>query len=152
MEVFNVIAGIATIVGLPLAIAQIYKTRSAAEAAATASKETKKRVNASFLLPDIAVLIRHARTVKNDALNGHYEAARIRIQDLKDGLCQFEPCLKGDLRDYKRAVGKIGISMDTLEQCLRGGGTLNYSVFSSDIEDVITVLNGIQNIVKEQAI
>lgn len=152
MIVFNVVVGIATFLGLLFSIAQICKTRSAAEAAAMASTEIKTRVETSFLLPDIAVLIRHARTVKNDALNGHYEAARIRIQDLKDGLCRFEPSLNGDLRDYRKATSKIEMSMYSLEQCIQAEATLNYPMFSSDIEDVITVLNGIQNNVKEQAI
>ena len=152
IEMFSVIVGIITIVGFCITIWQLCRTHSAAVSAEEASKETAKKVNASFLLPDIAELIRHARTVQNDAFKGHYEAARLRIQDLKDGICKYEFVLKGDLRGYSKAIEKIEISMHSLEQCIQGGRTLNFSMFSSDIEDVITVLNGIQNIVKEQAV
>lgn len=144
MDVFNIIVGIITVIGLIITICQIYKTLSAAEAAKQASIETRERVDASFLLPDIAELIQHARFVKEKALEGRVEAARFRLQDIKDGICKYEPSLRNDLRQYTKTVGKIDLCLRSLEILQLGEGRLERNRFCIDIEEIISGLNGIQ--------
>lgn len=152
MEVFNTVVGIITIIGLIITICQIYKTHSAAEAAKQASIETKMRVDASFLLPDIAALIQHARFVKENALDGRIEAARFRLQDIKDGIVKYERPLQNDLRQYAKTVGKIDLCLRSLEIYQLGKGDLERNQFCIDIEEIISGLNGIQNEIKANVI
>ncbi len=152
MGIFDLIVGGTTIAGFIFTAIQVYKTRSAAEAAEHASLETTKRVSASFLLPDITRLIQRARFAKDNAFLGQYEAARIRLQDVSDGINEFKGCLKGDLRTFNKATEKITLCIRALEACQFEEKTLNSQVFSSDIEALIEQLNNIQRVVKTQMV
>lgn len=152
MNVFNIIVGIITIIGLIITIYQIRKTNSAAHAAEIASMETKKRVDASFLLPDIAELVQYARFVKSNALSGNYDAALIRLQDVKDKLFKYEEPLKEDLRLYKKTVEKLDLCMRTLDIARCEKGFLAPGNFSEDVESVISGLNSIQNLIKSKTL
>ncbi len=154
MDVFNIVIGVLTIIGLFITICQIKKTLSAAEAAEKASDETKKRVDASFMLPDIAELVQYARFVKQSVRDGCYDVALFRLQDVKDRVSKYEMPLKSDLRLYTKTIEKIDLCIRSLDMGLsrKGNALLEPNQFCMDIEAVIACLNSIQNIVKDKAL
>ena len=152
MNTFNIIIGIVTILGFIITIRQVCKTQSAVEAAKTASIETKKRVDASFLLPDITSLIHYARFVKENALQGSTEVARIKLQDTKDGICKFKIPLKDDLRLYNKIIGDVDICLRTLDIVQSDKDALDIHSFCTIIESIISGLNEIQNVIKTKAL
>ena len=152
MNTFNIIIGVITIVGLIITICQIHKTRSAAQAAEVASMDTKKKVDASFLLPDITGLVHYARFVKENALCGNIEVARMRLQDTKDGICKYQIPLKGDLRLYSKIMGDIDMCLRALEIAQTDKDALDTDSFSRYIENIISGLNEIQNIIITKAL
>lgn len=152
MNIFNIIIGIITVIGVIISICQIKKTRSAAQAAEIASLDTKKKVDASFLLPDIAGLIHYARFVKENAFRGSIEVARIRLQDTKDGICKYRISLSEDLRLYNKIIGDVDMCLRALEIAQSDKDALDINTFCKYIESIVSGLNEIQNIIKTKAL
>ena len=61
----GIIGSVASLVGLPIAIWQIYKTRRAAEAAEVASLQTQKSILRNLLLSDVSICIKYIEPVCN---------------------------------------------------------------------------------------
>jgi len=91
----GVIGSVASLVGLPIAIWQIYKTRRAAEAAEVASLQTQKSILRNLLLFDVSICIKHIEEIKSSARNEKYELSLTRVNDLISQLIQIQEVLKG---------------------------------------------------------
>ena len=91
----GVIGSVASLVGLPIAIWQIYKTRRAAEAAEVASLQTQKSILRNLLLFDVSICIKHIEEIKSSARNEKYELSLTRVNDLISQLIKIQEVLKG---------------------------------------------------------
>jgi len=97
----GVLGSLASLVGLPIAIWQIYKTRRAAEAAETASLQTQKSILRNLLLSDVSICIKHIEEIKSSARNEKYELSLTRVNDLISQLIQIQEVLKGSNQIYQ---------------------------------------------------
>jgi hypothetical protein len=88
------IGSLASLIGLPIAIWQIVKTRHAAEAAKEASLKTQKDISRNLLISDIATCVKHVEEIRLYLRDESYEIAQIRINDLNSQLIQTEEGLK----------------------------------------------------------
>ena len=113
----GVFGSVASLVGLPIAIWQIYKTRLAAEASEVASLQTQKSILRNLLLSDVSTCIKHIEEIKSSARNEKYELSLTRINDLISQLIQIQEVLKGSHQvyqiDFDEALSKLaGIRND----------------------------------------
>lgn len=90
----GVIGSVASLIGLPVAIWQIYKTRRAAEAATNAALQTQRTISRNFLVFNISTCIKHTEEIKFYLLNEKYELATVRSNDLISQLIQIQEVLK----------------------------------------------------------
>ncbi len=95
------IGSVASLIGLPIAIWQIYKTRRAAEAAEVASLQTQKSILRNLLLSDVSICIKYIEEIKSSARNEKYEMSLTRVNDLISQLIQIQEVLKGSNQIYQ---------------------------------------------------
>jgi hypothetical protein len=86
----SIIGSIASLVGLPIAIWQIRKTRRVAEAAKEASDQTQKTISNNLLIADVSTCTKNLEEIKNYVRLERCESALIRITDLISYLIQIE--------------------------------------------------------------
>lgn len=97
----GVIGSIASLVGLPIAIWQIYKTRRAAESAKAASIQTQETISRNLLVFNISTCIKHIEEIKFCLLNEKYELATTRSHDLISQLIQIQEALKTSNQNHQ---------------------------------------------------
>ena len=86
----GVIGSIASLVGLPVAIWQIYKTRRATEAATKAVLRTQNIISRNLILSDTSTCTRNLEEIKFYVRIERYESALIRISDLISSLIRIQ--------------------------------------------------------------
>ncbi len=89
----SLLGSLASLIGLPIAIWQINKTRRAAEAAKDASLETQKAISRNLLLSDVSICVKYIEEIKNFIRYEKYEAAQIRVSDSVSELIQIQEML-----------------------------------------------------------
>lgn len=98
---FGLLGSVASLIGLPIAIWQILKTRRAAESAQEASLQTQKAISRNLLLSDVSACTRNAEEIKQFVRNDRYEAALIRTSDLISQLIQIREILESSKQSYQ---------------------------------------------------
>ncbi len=126
----GVLGSVASLVGLPIAIWQIYKTRRAAEAAEDASLQTQKSILRNLLLSDVSICIKHIEEIKSSARNEKYELSLTRVSDLISQLIQIQEVLKGSSQihqiDFDKALLKLVVIRKDFERKLvKDSGKIN---------------------------
>ncbi len=86
----GIIGSVASLIGLPVAIWQIYKTRRAAEAAREASLQTQKVISRNLFISDVSTCVKHIEELKTFVRNENYQLALVRINDLVSQLMQIQ--------------------------------------------------------------
>jgi len=84
----------ASLIGLPVAIWQIYKTRRIAEAAKEAALETQKAITRNLLLSDVSNCTKHIEEIRLYLRNENYDLAQIRVNDLISQIIQVQEMLE----------------------------------------------------------
>jgi hypothetical protein len=86
----SVLGSIASLVGLPVAIWQIRKTRRVAEAARVASNQTQKTISNNLLIADVSTCAKNLEEIKHYVRSNRIESALIRTTDLMSYLLQIQ--------------------------------------------------------------
>ena len=86
----SVLGSLASLIGLPIAIWQIRKTRRVAEAAREASNQTQKTISNNLLIADVSTCTRNLEEIKSFVRIERYESALIRTTDLMSYLIQIQ--------------------------------------------------------------
>src|SRR5215213_1014217 len=97
----GLLGSLASLIGLPVAIWQISKTRRIAEAAKDASLETQAAISRNLLLSDVSNCTRNIEEIKFFTRNEKYESALIRITDLVSQLIQLRETLESSNQPHQ---------------------------------------------------
>ncbi|MGI8788951.1 MAG: hypothetical protein ACR2HG_14510 [Pyrinomonadaceae bacterium] len=109
---FGFIGSVASLVGLPIAIWQIYKTRRVAEAARNAALQTQKTISRNLLISDVSTCVKHIEEIKSFVRTENYELALVRINDLVSQLMQIQET------DFKEIILKLSSIRNNFERKL----------------------------------
>ncbi len=96
----SILGSLASLIGFPVALWQIYKTRRIAEAAKDASIQTQKAISRNLLLSDISICVRHIQETKSFISNEEYKLAQI-LNDLTAHLIQIQEILKSSNQQHQ---------------------------------------------------
>ena len=140
------IGSVASLIGLPIAIWQIYKTRRAAEAAKEASLQTQKSILRNLLLSDVSICIKHIEEIKSSARNEKYELSLTRVNDLISQLIQIQEVLKGSNQNYQidfdEALLKLaGIRKDFERKLIKDSVKINTVRVNNQLDLISDSLN-----------
>ena len=108
----SIIGSVASLIGLPIAIWQIYKTRRAAEAAKDASLQTQKVISRNLLISDVSTCIKHIEELKSFVRNENYQLALVRVNDLVSQLMQIQEA------DFEEIILKLSNIRNDFERKL----------------------------------
>lgn len=145
MSLFSIIVDVATILGLIFAVVQLIRSASASRAAKEAAEEARDRVNQSYVIPSIVVLVQYARFVQEKVRNGEYVVARLRLQDIKDGISGFYGADFVKDTELQNTIRQIDLCLRAIDRETSGEGSLIVTSFCNDVEIVITQMQAIQS-------
>ena len=142
----GVIGSVASLIGLPIAIWQIYKTRLIAEATMEASIQTQKSISKNLLLSDISVCIKYIEEIRSYLKADNFESAQIRIIDLISQLIQIREILKNSRQvhqvEFKERLTQLSIIRETFEKKLvKSSVKINIVRIKSQLSEISDELN-----------
>lgn len=142
----GVIGSVASLIGLPIAIWQIYKTRRAAESAREASNNTQKIISQNLLLTDISTCAKLIDDVKSFVRNERYETALIRVTDLITQLNQsqrvFSKTATIEELDFEEFLGQLVIIRDLFERKINNSSVkINQARINGQLSEILDALN-----------
>lgn len=142
----GVIGSVASLIGLPVAIWQIYKTRHAAEAAKDASNKTQKIISQNLLLTDISTCAKLIDDVKSYVRSERYETALIRVTDLITQLNQsqrvFSKTTTIEELDFEVFLGQLVIIRDLFERKVNSSSVkINQARINGQLSEILDELN-----------
>lgn len=91
----SVIGSILSLIGVGIAVWQIWKTRRIAEAAKDASEQTQKAISKNFLIYDVKTCLKNLDEIQSFVRIEKFESAQIRTIDLISSLYQIEQRIEG---------------------------------------------------------
>lgn len=116
----SVLGSIASLIGLPIAIWQIRKTRRVAEAARDASNRTQKIISRNLLLSDVKTCIKNLEEIQSFVRFDRYESAQIRTSDLVSYLYQIQQRTKDSEQaleiEYEEMLSQLSIIREEFER------------------------------------
>jgi len=142
----GVIGSVASLVGLPIAIWQIYKTRRAAEAAKNSADRTQKFISRNLLLSDVSTCTRNLEEIKFFVRIERYESAQIRIGDLILQLIQVREMLESSNSshqiEFKETLSQLSIIREDFEKKLaKSSVKINGVRVNSQLSEISDDLN-----------
>ena len=145
MTVFSLIVNIATVLGLIFTIIQLFRSTSSSAAAKKAAEDTRDRVNQSYLAPSIATLVQYARLAQEKVRAREFSIARLRLQDIKDGLSGFYGSGFVEDTEFQLTNRQIDLCLRAIDREVSGDGLLVVSSFCNDVESIISQIQAIQS-------
>lgn len=115
----GLLGSIASLIGLPVAIWQISKTRKVAEAAKDASLATQKAISRNILLSDVLVCVKHIEEIRLYMRGENYELAQVRVNDLNSQLIQITSVVKASNQTTQVGFEEIFIEVSKIRVDLR---------------------------------
>ncbi len=154
----GLLGSIASLIGLPVAIWQIYKTKKIALAAKTASLETQRAISRNLLLSDVSVCVRHIEEIRLYLGSENYELAQVRVNDLNSQLMQIQAVLIGSKQthqiDFEEILREIKKTRSDFRKKIDGGSvkinTIRVNAQLDIVSDNLNKLIGETKIVIEK--
>lgn len=142
----GLLGSIASLIGLPVAIWQISKTRRAAEAAEKAASQTQKDISRNLLLSDVSTCTRNLEEIKSFVRNGKYESALIRVTDLISQLIQIREMLESSKQTHQiefeeRLSQLVIIRTDFEKKLAKNSAKINIVQVNSQLSEISDELN-----------
>lgn len=142
----GVIGSVASLIGLPVAIWQIYKTRRAAEAATSALLQTQKTISRNLLRSDILNCTRNTEEIKSFVRSGKYESALIRVEDLISLLSQIQEISRSSDQtihiEFKEMLSQLSIIRKDFEKKLiKSSARMDVVQINSRLSEIADDLN-----------
>jgi hypothetical protein len=154
LQVIGVVGSCMSFVGVLIAIHQIRKTRSAAEAAAGSAQAAHAALTKSVALSDLTACATTIEEVKVHVRHGHHEPALLRVTDLSKSIVQLHEARKSDplsANSNKRMLVQLGILRDLLERGVQGDETVNPIQVNKALSQIADSLNELVGRLKFQA-
>ncbi len=142
----GLLGSIASLIGLPVAIWQISKTRRAAESAKDAAIQTQKVISRNLLLSDVSTCTRNIEEMKAFVRSGKYESALIRITDLVSQLIQIQEVSKSSNQplqiEFKETLSQLSIIRKDFEKKLvKSSAKMDIVQINSQLSEISDDLN-----------
>jgi len=147
------VGSIASVYGILIALWQIRQTRTSAQAAESAAKMKSKEIEKFMSYANISRHIEIANSIPPFLASGQYEAAIIKIDQLKELVVELQGSRDID-SNYKKSaifhVIKLGTDIVSLRKQLSGYNCLDKDVIITHVTDVNTYLQEISAILKKK--
>ena len=140
------VGGVASIYGIIIAICQIVKAKNAAEAAKDAAKKKSKEINDFMSFANISRHIEISKSISSSLSSKQYEAAIIKIEQLKELLVELREyggLSDEDSRSASLYISKLGIDIVSIGKQLSGQNNLEDDVVITHILNTNTFLQEI---------
>lgn len=119
LSTFGALGTLGTLIGLAVAIWQIVRTRSAADAANQAASETKDRITRLSALVDLTRLSSQSNEVLVLLREERVDGAALRLWDLRTSLVQFRHSPQGKLVMKPKQWTEMMANVRQLEEALQ---------------------------------
>lgn len=152
-EIVSVVGSVASLFGLIIAILQISSLKKIAEETNRAVEETKAELIQSISISDVSKAIKLIEQIQMYAGNKKFEAAHLRLQDLRILLIQFKGNAQSvrlnDKGKYDDLLADLGIHISNLYNTIfMKEKSINIVVLNQTLEDVAAILASLENELK----
>jgi hypothetical protein len=142
----SIFGSLLSLIGVIIALIQIYKTRRAAEAAKDASIQTQKAISRNLLLSDVSICTRNIEEIKQFVRIERYEAALIRVTDLISQLIQIREMLDRAKQvyqiEFEERLSQLSIIRKDFEKKLaKSSVKINAVQINSQLAEISDELN-----------
>ena len=147
------VGSIASVYGILIALWQIWQTRTAAQAAEAAAIKKSKEIEKFMSYANISRHIEIANSIPPFLASKQYEAAIIKIDQLKELVVELRESKDVDGNDRKTAVFhviKLGTDIVSLRKQLSGYNSLDADIIITHVTDVNTYLQEISAKLKKK--
>ncbi len=147
------VGSIASVYGILIALWQIWQTRTAAQAAEAAAIKKSKEIEKFMSYANISRHIEIANSISPFLASKQYEAAIIKIDQLKELVVELRESKDVDSNDRKTAVFhviKLGTDIVSLRKQLSGYNSLDADIIITHVTDVNTYLQEISAKLKKK--
>lgn len=115
-----------SLIGIALAISQIYGVRKSTEAVKNAVSDTKQDIEKVFSIGDLSRYFEIVNTIGEDIQQQEYKMALRSMRSLRDILIEYKEISLLEIQDFKSrisdAVIKIGSDIEYIQIQINGGG------------------------------
>lgn len=142
----SIIGSFLSLIGVIIALVQIYKTRRAAEIAKDAVLETQKAISRNLLLSDVSICVKYIEEIRLYVRDERYELAQIRVNDLNSHFIQIQSLLKRSNQihqiDFDEILFKLSNIRSMFEKKLtKSSVKINIAVVNSQLALISDDLN-----------
>lgn len=142
----GVIGSVASLIGLPIAIWQIYKTRRATEAATRAVLRTQNTISRNLILTEASTCTRNLEEIKFYSRIERYESALIRISDLISYLIQIQQRYENAETlvqiEFEEMLSQLSIIREDFEKkVIKSSARINIVQINSELSKISDNLN-----------
>lgn len=140
------VGSVASVYAILIALWQIWQTKTAAQAAAKAAKEKSKEIDKFLSFANINRHIEISNSILQYLSSKQYEAAIIKMDQLKELLIELKENKLIDNDDWKTAhmsIIKLGTDVLSLRKELSGYNCLDKDVVISHVSNINTFLQEI---------
>lgn len=144
LQIIGVAGSFLSLLGVAIALFQIRKTRSAAEAAAVAAQAARDALTRSVVLADLTACTTAIDEVKVHVRHSRHESALLRVTDLSKSIVQLQESKQsGSLpkNEVKRMLTQLGILRDLLERGIQGDATVSPIQVNNTLSQIADSLN-----------
>lgn len=148
-----------TIIGLYISICafvitvwQVWGIKDRTESIQSAVVATQNKIQYIFSVADIAKTISTIRAIKDDIDNERFDVARVRLCDVKDLLesLDYMENITLDRKELNRVRTNTLINLSSIDKQIRNTQELDRVTFNKDMEEVATLLNGVNSQLKNK--
>lgn len=151
VSIVSISGALFSFAGVVIAIIQISRIESTTEVASRAATESRHDLQKVLSITEFAEIVSIVRKVKSFVRDDKYELAVERISDIKDFLdkVEFLGTQVIDANNLSRFKNKLDMNMDSLEKQYNKKGVLDKEGFMKDMEGLISLLNRVDNQMKQ---
>lgn len=135
-----------SLIGIGLAISQIYGVQKSTEAVKTAVSDTKRDFEKAFSISDLSKYFEVVNIIGEDIQRGEFNLALRSMRSLQDALIEYKEVELIEMQEFKirisEAIAKIGSDIGYIQIQMADG-------YGFDSENALKNLNKIQQLLSE---
>lgn len=153
-EWISLIGSIASIVGLPIALYQIYKIKSNTQITNDAIVKTSKEILRTYSIVDIAKYCAIIKLIQNLLNSSKYEIAVYQMRELKEVMIELKELRLLDIGNFKEEMSShiisIGTDISNLQKQISANKNVKIEIIIDNLDKIARLLNEVQAKLKHQ--
>lgn len=141
-----------SIIGIALALFQIYGIQNSTEHVAKAVKENKQSIERAFSISDISRNFELVNTIAIEIANSKFELAQLLMVNLQDTMIELHSLNQDVLRIYHERLGiaiqKLGSDIENIGRHINTGLGFEAEIALKNLNNIRTLLSEIKAILK----